>query len=102
MARKKRGFTLKDLVIGGLLAFLVVNAIREQLRRPPEERTWHGRIYGIPYDFRLPTPERVRATYWNDQTSQVLLPHAFGLGWGLNFYPLVYPRVKELSEQTSR
>jgi hypothetical protein len=77
-----------------LIALLVVLALREQLRLPPEERTWHGSIGGvIPYDFRRPTLERIRATYWNKDNSQILVPQAFGVGWTINLYPLLHPET---------
>ena len=76
-----------------LLVILVGIAILEQLRRSPEERTWQGSIMGIPYDFRRPTPERLRATFWNENTPQILVPQAFGMGWTINFYPLLHPRA---------
>ena len=79
-----------------LLAILVVLAIRDQLRLPPEERTWHGRIAGIiPYDFRLPTAERIRATFWNKDTSEILVPQVVGIGWTINLYPLLHPETSQ-------
>jgi hypothetical protein len=87
----KTGLTTKNIVWSALLVLLVGVALREQLRLPPEERTWHGRIAGrIPYDFRLPTAERIRATFWNKHTSQILVPHVFGIGWTINLYPLLH------------
>ncbi len=88
---KKKHPTLGDgLTITGI-AVLMGLAIREQLRMPPEERTWHGTLYGIPYDFRRPTMERLRETFWNKDTARVLMPQAFGMGWSINFYPLIHP-----------
>ena len=58
MARKKnrkRGSPVINFIIQALIAILVGAAIRDQLRRPPQERTWHGTIAGFPYDFRIPT-----------------------------------------------
>ena len=69
-------------------------AILDQVRRPVEQRTWQGAIGGIPYDFRLPTPERIREKVWNKNTSRVVMPHVFGVGWSLNFYPLFHPTVQ--------
>lgn len=90
----KTSLTPKDVLWGGLLVFLVVGAFRDQLRLPPEERTWHGRIAGrIPYDFRPPTLERLRAAFWNKNTSDILVPQAFGIGWTINLYPLFYPKA---------
>jgi Family of unknown function (DUF5808) len=91
MKRKKRsnfGSTLWRAVV----IVLVGLAVRDQLRLPPEERTWHGRIGGvIPYDFRRPTLERIRAAFWNKETSQILVPQPFGVGWTVNLYPLLHP-----------
>lgn len=86
--RKKGGSNIWRLVV----IVLVALAVRDQLRLPPEERTWHGRIAGrIPYDFRLPTMERIRAAYWNKESSQILVPQPFGIGWTVNLYPLFHP-----------
>jgi len=91
MSRKK---TSKpgNIMWSALIGFLVALAVRDQLRLPPEERTWHGSVAGIvPYDFRRPTLERIRATFWNKDTSRILVPQAFGVGWTINFYPLLHP-----------
>jgi hypothetical protein len=90
MSRKKF-FRPTNIIFSILLLVYIAIAITEQLQRPPEERTWHGKIAGIPYDFRLPTVERLRATFWNKDTSQIFLPHAFGIGWSLNLYPIIHP-----------
>ena len=82
----RRGRRLSTLV-----AMLVGAALIDQLRRPAEERTWHGRIVGIPYDFRPPTLERVRTTLWNKDNPSLLAPHAFGVGWSINLYRLLHP-----------
>ena len=81
----------RNLIWGTIVAILVVMAVREQLSLPPEERTWYGTVLGIPYDFRLPTLERIRAAFWNKDTSDVLVPQPFGMGWTINFYPLLHP-----------
>jgi uncharacterized protein DUF5808 len=95
MSRKKT-LSPKNIIWSALLVLLVALAIGEQLRLPPEERTWHGRIAGrIPYDFRPPTAERIRATFWNKDTSQILVPQAFGIGWTINLYPLVHPETSQ-------
>jgi hypothetical protein len=90
MSRKKF-FRPTNIIFSILLLVYVAIAITEQLQRPPEERTWYGKIAGIPYDFRLPTVERIRATFWNKDTSQIFLPQAFGIGWSINLYPIIYP-----------
>ena len=76
------------LVMAAALSALA--AVIEQLRLPPGERTWHGRVAGIPYDFRVPTPARVKAAWWNPQDSRILTPQAFGVGWVINLYRLLH------------
>ncbi|MBV9709000.1 MAG: hypothetical protein JO125_16515 [Chloroflexi bacterium] len=76
-----------------LLGAFVVAAIREQLNLPPPERTWHGTLFGVPYDFRLPTPQKLRDTLWNKDTSQIMMPTAFGVGWSFNLYPLLRSKL---------
>ena len=89
--KSKKIFSPRNVLGSTLIAILLSAAIRDQLRRPPEERTWHGTVFGIPYDFRFPTLDRLRDSFWNKNTPQLLLPQAFGIGWTINFYPLVHP-----------
>ena len=89
--KSKKIFSPRNVLGSTLFAILLSAAIRDQLRRPPEERTWHGTVFGIPYDFRFPTLDRLRDSFWNKNTPQLLLPQAFGIGWTINFYPLVHP-----------
>jgi hypothetical protein len=70
---------------------LVGAALYDQLRMQPEQRTWQGQIAGIPYDFRRPTLERLRERLWNPDSSSILTPKAFGVGWDINFYALLHP-----------
>lgn len=70
----------------------VVAALADQLRRPAAERTWHGRVAGVPYDFRRPTLARLRATFWNPDNPSLLAPHVFGVGWSVNLYRLAHPK----------
>ena len=98
MARKKnrkKRFGVRNLFFSALISLLVGAAIRDQLSRPPEERTWHGDIGGIPYDFRIPTVEKVRSTFWNPNDSRLLVPQAFGVGWTINFYRLLHPETQQ-------
>ena len=89
--KSKKIFSPGNVLWSTLFAILLSAAIRDQLRRPPEERTWHGTVFGIPYDFRFPTLDRLRDSFWNKNTPQLLLPQAFGIGWTINFYPLLHP-----------
>ena len=90
MSRKKI-LSPRNIIGITLLLFFVGAAIVQQLQRPTEERTWYGKIAGIPYDFRLPNVERIRDTFWNKNTSKIFLPQAFGIGWSINLYPIIHP-----------
>ncbi len=69
---------------------LALTAVCQELEKPKEERLWHGKAVGFaPYDFRFPTLERIRETYWNPYDSRILVPEAFGIGWAINFYSLL-------------
>ena len=63
---------------------LAVAAVARELSKPKELRTWHGRIALVPYDFRVPTWQRVRRSVWAPDDPRVVTPHAFGVGWSLN------------------
>lgn len=63
----------------------VVGAIYSELRKPPADRTWHGKLLGVvPYDFRLPTIERLRQAYWNPRSPKLFTDRPFGVGWSVN------------------
>lgn len=65
------------------LATLAI-AIREELKKPAHARTWHGYLGGVvPYDFRVPTPEKVVDRVWNPD-GPLLSPATFGVGWDPN------------------
>jgi Family of unknown function (DUF5808) len=91
MKHKKKTSPI-DFVLGILALIYVAIAITQQLQRPPKERTWYGQIAAIPYDFRIPTVARIRATFWNKDTSRILLPKVFGIGWDINLYPIIHPK----------
>ena len=60
-------------------------AIYTELRKPPEQRTWHGKLLGVvPYDFRMPSFERVRSAYWNPHSPKVFTDRPLGVGWAIN------------------
>src|SRR5690606_30836391 len=55
---------LRTAVVGAVLG-----ALYTELRKAPEDRTWNGKLLGVvPYDFRLPTIERLRQSYWNPRS----------------------------------
>jgi hypothetical protein len=83
--RKKPG---RSQLISWLAAALTVAAVIRELRLPAEERTWHGRILYVPYDFRIPTLERLRERFW-DPDQPLIVPQLFGVGWSVNIGRLV-------------
>jgi hypothetical protein len=70
---------------------LIAVAIANELRKSPEERTWHDRLFGVlPYDLRFPTWTRLKQTFWNPTSERILVPKAFGVGWSLNVGGLLH------------
>ncbi len=67
-----------------VLAVIGVIAVVQELRKPRDERTWHGEVAFFPYDFRMPTVERVKTTYWNPG-GPMFSARVFGVGWAPNF-----------------
>jgi hypothetical protein len=67
------------------MASVAVAAVVKELRLPADQRTWHGKVADlVPYDFRFPTLARVRERMWAPESSQLVTPRAFGVGWTLN------------------
>lgn len=44
-----------------------------------------GTIFGVPYDVRMPTTERIRSRWWNPADPRIWMPRAWGAGWDVNF-----------------
>ncbi|MDW7981572.1 MAG: hypothetical protein RMH81_01965 [Thermomicrobium sp.] len=63
---------------------LIGAALYDQLRRAPAERTWVGHVGPVPYDFRRPSLERLRASLYDPANAQLFTPIAWGIGWSLN------------------
>lgn len=78
-----------------LAAFgLIAAAVATELAKSQAERTWEGKVLGVvPYDFRPPTWERIRAAYWNPDSNRLFSDRVFGVGWAVNLY-----RAKALME----
>ena len=77
----------------------LVAAIYQELRKPPEARTWHGRVAGaIPYDFRVPTIDRVREAYWDPASDRVFSEKVIGVGWAVNI-PTAARKLSEIVRQ---
>ncbi len=78
-----------------VLAGLTAAAVATELRKPPAEREWHGKIGGfLSYDLRPPTFAKVRDRMWDLDNPNLIVPHAFGIGWTVNFgrlYKLANP-----------
>jgi len=69
---------------------LIVAALYQELRKPPGEREWHGKVANfVPYDFRLPTGQRLRERFWNPEDPRIFTEHVFGVGWAINFYTVL-------------
>ncbi|HET9849640.1 MAG TPA: DUF5808 domain-containing protein [Candidatus Dormibacteraeota bacterium] len=85
------------------ILFLTLAAVAQELNKPESERRWHGRVAGVPYDFRFPTVKRFREAYWNPDDPRIFTDKVVGLGWAINFARLI-PRLQEsyqrLSERT--
>lgn len=83
-------------LLKGIAVSLVVAAVYQEMKKPPNEREWHGKIANmIPYDLRAPTTERFRERYWNPEDPRLFTEHAFGVGWAINFHTL-YQRLQTL------
>jgi hypothetical protein len=79
----RRGTGRRAYAVVGIA--LLAAAVRQQLKRPPAERDWHGTLGGVvPYDLRPPTTARVKASLWSPEDERLLLPRAAGVGWSPN------------------
>ncbi|MCI0841336.1 MAG: hypothetical protein J4N64_06140 [Chloroflexi bacterium] len=61
----------------------------------------HGTFLGVPFDFRMPTWERFKQSFWNPEDPRVFTPRPFGIGWGVNI-PQVLKRVEAGKEDLRR
>lgn len=80
--------------LGNLLkiaaALLVAAALYQELKKPREEREWHGKVANfVPYEFRPPTLARLRERLWNPEDPRIFTEHIFGVGWAINFHTLL-------------
>ena len=67
------------------LAIIGIVAVAQELKKPAEERTWHGKVADfVPYDFRMPTGERFKNAYWNPD-GPLFPSKVWGVGWAFNF-----------------
>ncbi|MBT8165749.1 MAG: hypothetical protein KJP22_05135 [Acidimicrobiia bacterium] len=92
--KKSRSGNWKPLKI--LALGLVIAAVIKELRLPQEERTWHGALGGfVPYDFRMPTMDKVKHTFWDPEGS-IIVDRVFGVGWTINLGAVV-AKVRSLA-----
>ncbi len=79
-----------------LAAVLVIAAVIKELRLAKEERTWHGALGGfVPYDFRMPTVDKIKRTFWNPDGA-IVVNTVFGVGWTINLGAIV-AKLRSLS-----
>lgn len=66
-------------------------AVGQELQKPADQRTWTGELGGVvPYDLRLPTPERLLSKVWAPDDPRIFTPYAtWGVGWSVNVGRLV-------------
>jgi Family of unknown function (DUF5808) len=43
-----------------------------------------GTFLGVPYDWRWPTRERLKAGVWNPDDRRIFVPKVYGWGYGVN------------------
>ena len=68
----------------------VAGALYTELRKPPEQRTWNGKLLGfVPYDFRVPSLEQLRSAYWNPRSPKIFTARPLGVGWAINIPTLL-------------
>ena len=92
---------MKELVrlVRTLMWMAFAAAIYQELKKPPEARTWNGKVAGtVPYDFRLPTLDRLRDAYWNPDSEQLFSEKVFGVGWAVNI-PVAARKLNEIVSQ---
>ena len=80
-------FKAKSLagILGWLSLDLTIMAVLQELMRPRQFRTWHGRVAGfVPYDFRKPTLRRIANAVWAPDNPNLFTDTAFGVGWAVN------------------
>lgn len=86
MAKRKGKLSrLIQLATWGIAAAAIV----QELRKPAANREWHGTVAGVvPYDYRLPTVDRIKDRLWNPN-GPLVSPQVFGVGWSVNLGKVV-------------
>ena len=75
--------SLRKLIGAAALGLLAAVVVRE-LNIPSYQRTWHGKLMGVPYDLRRPTWRRVKESWWAPEDARLVTPRVLGVGWSLN------------------
>lgn len=89
------------VVLGCIGGLLLAWAVADQLMRPADLRTWHGRLGGIvPYDLRPPSFDRLQAAYWDPNNPHLFTGKSFGVGWGINL-PVLLGLVRRVQGSRS-
>ena len=94
---------MKDLLalVRTLIWLAFFGAIYQELKKPAETRTWHGKVAGVvPYDFRLPDLERVKAAYWSPDSDVLFTEQVVGVGWSVNL-PVAMRKLSAIASQYS-
>jgi hypothetical protein len=81
------GSEFRDLVwlLRTLILGAVIGAVYTELRKPPQRRTWHGKLLGVvPYDLRIPKLDDLRRAYWNPRSQAIFTDRPLGVGWAVN------------------
>jgi hypothetical protein len=69
----------------GWFLVLLAGLVIWELRKPEDEREWHGTIAGVmPYELRPPSLDRIRRTIWDPERESLFGPTVFGVGWSVN------------------
>ena len=94
---------MKDLI--GLIRTAIwlafFGALYQELKKPAEERTWHGKVAGVvPYDFRVPDLRRIKEAYWDPESDVLFTEKVIGVGWSVNL-PVAMRKLSEIAQQYS-
>ncbi len=82
-----KGFASVVRVIG---ISLLAAAVARELAKPASERTWRGHLrFSVPYDFTIPSVQRLREAYWNPDDDRIFTDRVLGVGWAINAHALL-------------
>lgn len=95
---------MKDLIrlVRTAIWLAFFGALYQELRKPPEARTWHGKVAGVvPYDFRIPSLGALRDAYWAPDRDVVFSEKVLGVGWAVNL-PVAARKLAAVASQYAR